>query len=221
MVFTPSTPGGMGFVNGKDPLKMHREKPIGEADTSKRLFIMRLSSPLLARRSSLVTSPSRLRTLALFSLTIVLVSVRGVTSAFAAETVTTQLSALKRVETKDKQGHVTVSFVAFNKALPGDDVVYTVTCHNQGEAPANNIVITLPIPAELTFVPGSATGDAEVTYSVDGGKTFDLLENLVITAPDGASRPARVGDINMIGWKLRSPLAPASDAQVSFHASVK
>lgn len=159
--------------------------------------------------------------LALFSLTIALVSGSGVVSAFAAETVTTQLSALKRVQTKDKQGHTTVSFVAFNKALPGDDVVYTVTCHNQGEAAASNIVITLPIPAELTFVPGSATGEADVTYSVDGGKSFDLLDNLVITAPDGASRPARVDDINMISWKLRSPLAPSGDAQVSFHASVK
>lgn len=170
---------------------------------------------------SCTARPFRSRTLALFSLTLALIGGSAVTPLFAAETVTTQLSALKRVETKDKQGHSTVSFVSFNKALPGDDVVYTVTCHNQGEAPAANIVITLPIPAELTFVPGSVAGDADVTYSIDGGKTFGLLENLLITAPDGASRPARVDDINMISWKLRTALASSGDALVSFHAAVK
>jgi|GEM_PF-3947419 len=181
---------------------------------------MRLSL-LSSSLYSVTASPRRSRAIAFFSLTVVFLSGSATVPTFAADTVTTQLSATKRVQTKDKQGHITVSFVPFNKALPGDDVVYTVTCHNQGDAPAADVAITLPIPAELTFIPGSVEGNAEVAYSVDGGKTFGLLDNLVITAPDGASRPARADDINMISWKLRAPLAPAADAQVSFHASVK
>jgi uncharacterized repeat protein (TIGR01451 family) len=195
--------------------------PIRETDIGKKFFKMRLVLFPFSQRSSITAPSSRSRTISLLTLTLVFMSGGAALPLFAAETVTTHLSATKRVQTKDKQGHITTSFVPFTKALPGDDVVYTVTCHNQSQKPAGDVVITLPVPAELTFTPGSVSGEADVTYSVDEGKTFGLLENLVISAPDGASRPARVDDIKMISWKLRTALAPAGDAQVSFHALVK
>lgn len=41
---------------------------------------------------------------------------------------------------------------------PGGIITYTITLNNTGSVAANNVVITDPIPAGTTFVPGSVTG---------------------------------------------------------------
>ena len=150
-----------------------------------------------------------------------LVAFLGAAHTLAADALSTELTATKRVLTKDKDGHEKESFVTFTKALPGDDVVYTITCRNSGAVAAADIVMTLPIPAEMRILPESATGNAEVTYSVDAGKTYDLFSNLVITAPDGASRPARAEDVTTVRWKLRSAIEPHQQVQVSCRATLK
>jgi hypothetical protein len=62
---------------------------------------------------------------------------------------------------------------------------------------------------------------AAVTYSVDGGRTFDRPENLKVPAPDGAVRPAIAADYTDIRWQLKISLKPNSVAFVRFRAVVK
>ena len=55
---------------------------------------------------------------------------------------------------------------------PGKTVFYTISYHNDGDEKATNVVIDNPIPAGAVYLPGSAHGDGDITYSIDGGKSY-------------------------------------------------
>ncbi len=57
----------------------------------------------------------------------------------------------------------------------GDVITYTLTVHNTGTVPANNVVITDALPEGTTYVPGSVTGDV--------GFTGDPTTAITLTAP--------------------------------------
>jgi uncharacterized repeat protein (TIGR01451 family) len=139
----------------------------------------------------------------------------------AAEALSSTLSAVKRVY--QKAGDQTIeAYVPFTKALPGDRVIYTIEYSNTGDTPATAVVITLPVPAEMTFVAGSADHpDATLTYSVDGARTYDRLENLTITDANGLARPARAEDVTALRWVRSQPLSPGSKAQLKYSAILK
>jgi hypothetical protein len=73
----------------------------------------------------------------------------------------------------------------------------------------------------MTYVMGSAVGQGTViTFSVDGGKSFDRSENLVLTDTSGTSRVAEAKDYTDIRWTLDTALAPAATRSVSFRAKL-
>jgi len=113
------------------------------------------------------------------------------------------------------------SWVTFGKVLPGEEVAYSIACTNQGAAPASDVAVSLPIPAEMTLLLPEKVPGVEITYSIDGGKTYAAFERLVIVAPDGASRPARADDIRWVRWKLAAALAPGTTTRVGCHAILK
>ena len=63
--------------------------------------------------------------------------------------------------------------VAADKVNPGDVIFYTINYVNSGDEEATNAFLDDPIPKGAVYIPGSAFGkDADVTFSIDGGKTF-------------------------------------------------
>jgi hypothetical protein len=60
--------------------------------------------------------------------------------------------------------------------------------------------------------------DAVVTYSVDGGESFDLPENLLVTGPDNTQQPADPADYTHVRWTLPDPVPPGAQGAVSFWA---
>jgi len=62
-------------------------------------------------------------------------------------------------------------------ARPGDKLTYTITYRNSGTADAENVVVMDVLPAEVTYVPGSATGGAFYEPSARAvTRTRDRLE---------------------------------------------
>jgi uncharacterized repeat protein (TIGR01451 family) len=63
--------------------------------------------------------------------------------------------------------------VAAEKVNPGDVIFYTINYVNSGNEEAKDAFLDDPIPKGTVYITGSAFGEnAEITFSIDGGKTF-------------------------------------------------
>lgn len=126
------------------------------------------------------------------------------------------------VEVKSTQGVVEKKRVPLDKAAPGTEVIYTTTFANNGSKPAGNIAITNPVPANTTYVGGSAFGDnTDVTFSIDGGKTYAAADKLRVKTPGGRERAALPTDYTHIRWTYRGDLAPAKTGSAGFRAVIQ
>ncbi|MCZ6675331.1 MAG: hypothetical protein O7C75_20570 [Verrucomicrobia bacterium] len=142
-------------------------------------------------------------------------------ASISAQAIVTELKAMKSVTETTANGDEIETLVPVTTILPGERVCYTLSYSNQSDALVTSVVISLPIPKDMTFLPGSAdqTGTS-VTYSVDEGTTFDLLERLTITNADGLERPARAADVTAIRWTVAGALEPQQSGAVSCIAAI-
>ena len=127
-------------------------------------------------------------------------------------------SVQKEQVTTNSAGETDVQLVPASTVVPGEKVVYTITFRNISDDAADNVVITNPIAAELTYVADSATsGLGDVQFSVDGGASFDNPADLVVDE-DGARRPAEAKDFTHIRWVMKEELAVGAQGTVRFAA---
>ena len=88
--------------------------------------------------------------------------------------------------------------------FPGDTITYTIIYHNIGTSPAQDVVISNPIPALTTYVDNSAAGDkAEVT--IDRKKVA----------------PPQQGEVTGVNWKVTKRINPGEEGTVFFKAVVR
>lgn len=119
---------------------------------------------------------------------------------------------------RDAEGEETKQLVAAEKVVPGDEVIYTVRFSNLGSEPAENVVITNPLPAELSYVMGSAAGPGtRIEFSADGGTTYGDPGSLRVAEASG-ERPARAEDFTHIRWVMQTPLPPGAEGVATFRA---
>jgi len=124
----------------------------------------------------------------------------------------------KRIE----GGREVVKLVPADRIVPGDQVLYTLVVRNSGAEPVASPTVIEPVPEHTRYVADSAVGPgAKVSYSVDGGRTFDRTEKLSVQGSDGHQRPAVAADITHIRWQLKNSLQSNSVAFVRFRAVVK
>jgi len=133
-----------------------------------------------------------------------------------------KMIAEKEIKIKDENGKTVIKRVAPTRVLPGDEVIYILRYANKGKEEVADVVINNPIQQDLLYTAGSAYGqDAEIRFSIDGGKKFDTPENLVVKMPDGTERPATESDYTNIRWLLNNPVAPKGGGQVGYRAKVR
>jgi uncharacterized repeat protein (TIGR01451 family) len=128
----------------------------------------------------------------------------------------------KVVETVNADGEVVTAFVPVDLAVPGDQVVYTVTFRNVGERGADDILITNPIPAALRYVGGTAFGPGtEIVYSADGGQNYGKPEEVLVPDAEGELHAAAAEDYTHIRWMLTSTLDAGAQGLARFRAVVR
>lgn len=143
-------------------------------------------------------------------------------AAHAADTIRLTSTAKQEVVETDAEGNRQVKRVAAAKVVPGDEVIYVIEFENTGAEAAGNIVIRNPVPGHTRYKAGSAAGsDTEISYSIDGGKTFDTPENLAVTADDGTTRPAKTTDYTAVRWIYTKALQPGDKSSVEYRVVVK
>jgi uncharacterized repeat protein (TIGR01451 family) len=133
----------------------------------------------------------------------------------------TTISELEITEV-NAQGVKTVKRVPAKTVVPGSIVVYTITAKNTGAQPADNVVVTNPIPQQMRYIDGSATGaGTDITFSVDGGKKYAQPEKLNVKDATGKPRPATPEDYTHVRWTFTSSLQAGQATPVSYRAQVK
>ena len=121
-----------------------------------------------------------------------------------------------------KDGKKEINRVPAKKVAPDGEVIYTTTFKNTLNKPISNIMVTNPIPTNMLYSADSATGaNTVITYSVDGGKTYDAPEKLTVAGKDGKQRPAQAADFTHIRWVYKGDLATGKSSDVGFKAKVK
>ena len=71
----------------------------------------------------------------------------------------------------------------------------------------------------MIYTQNSARGKGtKITFSIDGGKTYDAPAKLFIFDASGRKFPARPQDYTHIRWSFGDPLLPGAKGEVSFRA---
>ncbi len=143
-------------------------------------------------------------------------------SAQEAGSLELMTTVAKILETNEPDGGTRTQLLPVETAIPGDEVIYTVTFTNVGDASADNIRITNPIPDEMLYVAGSAFGPGtDVLYSADGGENYGLPGELVVANSDGSQREAAADDYTHIRWTLNTPLDAGARGFARFRAVLR
>ena len=120
-------------------------------------------------------------------------------------------------ETVDAAGKKTTTLVPVDKAVPGVEVIWTVTANNKCDKPSEKVTINLPVPEHMTYVPDSAVGPgSDVSFSVDG-KTYAAQGQLTVQE-NGAARAARTDEFRHVRWSFKDSLQPGATAMARFRA---
>jgi len=141
------------------------------------------------------------------------------------ETHSYQLTVVKDKKGKivrDKQGKPVKKWLRATKVVPGTIVKYVDTITNESNETLKDAKIANPINENLLFVEGSAASEAafSVTYSVNGGKHYDVPANLFVVGKDMKKHPAQAKDYNVVLFSVDE--VPAhSKVDVAFKVKLK
>ena len=130
---------------------------------------------------------------------------------------------VKKIEWEvNKKGTRVSKEVSPGEVVPGDELVYTIYFKNVGKDPAADIVITDDIPKHTYYKDGTAFGSGtEITFSVNGGKSYAKPAKLTVKGKDGKRRRATAKDYNSIRWIFKPRLAPGKQGVVHFRVILK
>jgi len=166
--------------------------------------------------SDLSTHPNQKRII-MYHKTLFSVALLVASAAFPAHALKAEQTVEREVVVLNADGSQTVTRIAADKVTPGDKVVYSLNYFNDEAAPAENIVLVMPIPAEVDFIDGSADfNNVSSGFSTDGGKTFANRNDLQAEQSDGTKIAARTSDITHIRWSIRSAVSPNTGGTLSF-----
>ena len=120
-----------------------------------------------------------------------------------------------------ESGKKTTEWIKATKVVPGTIIRYVNALDNLGDKKAEKLVVKNTIPKHMVYVSNSASckTDCSVSYSVDGGESYNKAENLYVGV--GEKRHlAQASEYTDIRWVL-DVLAPISQSSVEYKARLK
>lgn len=140
-------------------------------------------------------------------------------SALATGLIATQIVE-RMVTTETDDGALTVEFVEATTVVPGEILAYWLEYQNSGEQSAENVVLTVPVPGDVTYVENSATMSSVVpVFSTDGGATFAPRGHLTVSV-NGVERKALAEEITHIRWMFTSEIPVGEQGKLGFQATL-
>ena len=139
-------------------------------------------------------------------------------AASAQAQVTATQTVLSETVTVDERGRETVTTAPADRVTPGDRLAYVLAYENEGSAPAEGVVLTMPVPKSVALIEADREAGAP-DYSVDGGESWGDLAGLAVTE-DGERRPARPADVTHLRWRLAA-IAPGAAGEVRYRAVLR
>ncbi|MFZ5697172.1 MAG: hypothetical protein ACOY9J_00330 [Pseudomonadota bacterium] len=91
--------------------------------------------------------------------------------AFAAPKITVAMKAEKDIVVVENGKQMKKRVEAKDQAS-GEVIIYTVSYRNESNEIAQDIRVANKIPAGTTYIADSATGDGDIVFSADNGKTY-------------------------------------------------
>lgn len=106
---------------------------------------------------------------------------------------------------------------------PGEVIRYRLQGKNQGKSAAKNFTLTQKIPAKTVYVAKSAVGNAEITYSIDNGKSFTRQPMIPVKTAEGKTemRPAPAETYTNVRWRWNNAIAPGADISASYQVRIR
>lgn len=141
-------------------------------------------------------------------------------AAQAAGGVQLQNEVFQEVDVIAADGTLEHKVIPAATIVPGAEVIYVITYRNAGDQPADGVVITNPVPADLEYVSVLGPGP-QSQVSVDGGRQYGALAMLSVTDVEGKPRPAQAADVTHVRWNLGAALPAGDGGKVSFKARLK
>ena len=132
-----------------------------------------------------------------------------------------KLTTLAQVEKAvfTEGGRKEIIRVPAEEVVSGTEVIFTTQYENIGTRAVENAVITNPMPDNMIYKDGSARGvGATVTFSIDGGKTYQPVADLFVYDTAGRKYPARPQDYTHIRWTFETVIPSGARGDVSFTA---
>lgn len=142
-------------------------------------------------------------------------------ASMSASALTAEQIVEREVVITNADGSETIKREQADQVVPGERIVYSLNYFNDLEETAENIVMVMPVPAELVYVEGSAeNGTILATYSVDGGQTFASRQDLMVVLDDETKRAAQSEDITHVKWVVAA-VDPGETGSLSFKGILK
>ncbi len=141
-----------------------------------------------------------------------------------------RLKAEKKIVTKDAQGKRKIIWQQLSNGAQverGEVLRYLITGANNGEKPVKNLAINQKVPRGMVYVLNSATVDknieAEITYSIDGGKNYVKNPTVEVKLADGTveTRPAPDTAYTHLRLKFLKPIPGKGIFNGTYQTKVK
>lgn len=144
--------------------------------------------------------------------------------AWAKPAIIVEMTTAREV-TETVNGREVRKIVPVASVEPGQVIIYTLRYRNDGDEKATSVVINNPVPPDTVYLVGSASGaGSEISFSIDGGKSFKqpTLLTYEMTDPEGkvVRKVAAPEEYTNVQWLIREIL-PGQQGEVAFQVRIK